>query len=224
MKKQALYEFAEAGDLDAVPQLRDNSVLQECRRIATIYRSNTLKPSINMVRIFRRCCGMQAQIKSLDELMMRERKGIIVQLESEYREAKQHEDLLSRALDEQKAEVNAMSEKMVQYNILKREAEANKELYDGLQTKLKEAQISAGLKSTNIRIVDPAMIPSTPVAAGQDPQYCPGDSRRLGRRNWTRATPRIYGQHREDSGRCGDPGASAFPGGCAGLRGQRQLR
>ena len=55
-----------------------------------------------------------------------------------------------------------MSEKLVQYNILKREAEANKSLYEGLQTKLKEAGISVGLKSSNIRIVDPAMVPSTP--------------------------------------------------------------
>ena len=105
---------------------------------------------------------LQAQIKALDEQMMRERKGIVTQLENDYREAKQHEDLLSKALDGQKAEVNAMSEKMLQYNILKREAEANKTLYDGLQTKLKEAQISSGLKSSNIRIVDPAMVPSTP--------------------------------------------------------------
>ena len=55
-----------------------------------------------------------------------------------------------------------MSEKMIQYNILKREAEANKTLYDSLETKLKEAQISSGFKSSNIRIVDPAMIPSAP--------------------------------------------------------------
>jgi succinoglycan biosynthesis transport protein ExoP len=105
---------------------------------------------------------LQAQMKDVQDQMSRERKGIVEQLESEYREAKQHEDLLSRALDEQKAEVNAMSEKMIQYNILKREAEANKSLYDSLQTKLKEAQISSGLKSSNIRIVDPAMVPSTP--------------------------------------------------------------
>src|SRR6202022_452204 len=53
-------------------------------------------------------------------------------------------------------------ERMVQYSILKREAEANKALYDGLLTKLKEAGITAGLKSSNIRVVDPAMVPSTP--------------------------------------------------------------
>jgi capsular exopolysaccharide synthesis family protein len=55
-----------------------------------------------------------------------------------------------------------MSERMVQYSILKREAETNKALYDGLLTKLKEAGISAGLRSSNIRIVDPAMVPTYP--------------------------------------------------------------
>src|SRR2546425_12205334 len=35
-------------------------------------------------------------------------------------------------------------------------------MYDGLLTKLKEANIAAGLKSSNIRVIDPAMIPSTP--------------------------------------------------------------
>ena len=51
---------------------------------------------------------------------------------------------------------------MVQYSMLKRDAEANKALYDGLLTKLKEAGISSALQSSNIRIVDPAMVPSYP--------------------------------------------------------------
>jgi len=56
-----------------------------------------------------------------------------------------------------------MAQTMIDYNILKRNAEADKSMYDGLLTKLKEANIAAGLKSSNIRVVDPAMIPSTPV-------------------------------------------------------------
>ena len=57
-----------------------------------------------------------------------------------------------------------MADKMVQYNILKRDAEANKELYDGLLQKLKEAGLNAGLLSSNIRVVDPAMVPGGPSA------------------------------------------------------------
>ena len=162
LKKQALYEFAKSGNLDAVPQLRDNSVLQDMQKkradLSIQYTDAVNQYGPNFPKVQR----LQVQMKALDDQMTRERQGIIAQLESEYREAKQHEDLLSRALDEQKTEVNGMSEKMIQYNILKREAEANKTLYDSLETKLKEAQISSGLKSSNIRIVDPAMIPSTP--------------------------------------------------------------
>ena len=162
LKRQALYEFAKSGDVDAVPQLRDDSVLRnmETKRadLAVQYTDAVNQYGPNYPKVQR----LQAQMKEVDDQMSRERKGIIAQLESEYREAKQHEDLLSRALDQQKAEVNAMSEKMIQYSILKREAEANKSLYDSLQTKLKEAEISSGLKSSNIRIIDPAMIPSTP--------------------------------------------------------------
>jgi succinoglycan biosynthesis transport protein ExoP len=162
LKKQALYEFAKTGDVDAVPQLRDNGALQEMQRkradLAVQYTDLVNQYGPNYPKVQR----VQLQMKEVDDQMARERKGILAQLESEYREAKQHEDLLNRALDQQKSEVNAMSEKMIQYNILKREAEANKTLYDSLQTKLKEAQISSGLKSSNIWIVDPAMIPSTP--------------------------------------------------------------
>ena len=55
-----------------------------------------------------------------------------------------------------------MAERLVEYNIIKREAEANKALYDGLMTKLKEVGISAALQSSNVRVVDPAMIPTSP--------------------------------------------------------------
>ena len=44
--------------------------------------------------------------------------------------------------NEQKIEVNQMSQSMVEYNILKREAEANKTMYDGLLTKLKRSELS----------------------------------------------------------------------------------
>ncbi len=55
-----------------------------------------------------------------------------------------------------------MSEKLVQYHILEHDAESNKQLYDSLQQKLKEASITAGLRSSNIRIVDPALVPTHP--------------------------------------------------------------
>jgi capsular exopolysaccharide synthesis family protein len=55
-----------------------------------------------------------------------------------------------------------LAEKLVQYHILEHDAESNKQLYDGLLQKLKEAGITAGLRSSNIRVVDPALVPTSP--------------------------------------------------------------
>jgi polysaccharide biosynthesis transport protein len=162
IKKQALYEFAKAGELEAVPQLRDSVALQGLQKarsdLSVQYTDAVNQYGPNFPKVQR----IQAQIKDVDEQITHQSKSVIIQLENDYKAALQLEELRSKALDQQKADTNVMSEKMVQYNILRREAEANKALYEGLLTKLKEAGISAGLRSSNVRIVDPAMIPSTP--------------------------------------------------------------
>jgi succinoglycan biosynthesis transport protein ExoP len=162
MKKESLYEFAKAGDLDSVPQIQNNAFLIDMLRkrdeITTQYNDALSQFGPNFPRVLR----LQAELKELDHNLDKQKQNIVNGLESDYREARQRETLLMQALDQQKADVNAMSEKLVEYNILKREAETNKALYDGLLTKLKEAGITAGLRSSNIRIVDPAMIPSSP--------------------------------------------------------------
>jgi succinoglycan biosynthesis transport protein ExoP len=162
LKKQALYEYAKAGDIDAVPEIRADALLQDLQKrradLSVQFTESVNQYGPNFPKVQR----LQAQMKEVDDQIARESRGIILQLESDYREAKQREELIRQALEVQKAETNNMAEKMVQYNILKRESEADKSLYEGLLTKLKEAGISEGLKSSNLRVVDPAMIPSYP--------------------------------------------------------------
>ena len=162
MKKESLYQFAKAGNLDAVPQVQSNSglvdLLKKRTEISAQYADALSQYGPNFPKVQR----LQAQLKEADDSIEREKKKILDVLESDYQEVRQREVMLTQRLDQQKAESNQMAEKLVEYNILKREAEANKSLYDGLMTKLKETAISQGLRSSNIRVVDPAMIPSTP--------------------------------------------------------------
>src|ERR1700731_4598966 len=162
MKKESLYQFAKSGNLDAVPQIQSNLALTELLKkrseVSSDYTDALNQYGPNFPKVQR----LQAQLKDYDQSIEKEKKNILAVLESDYREAQQRESLLTQALDQQKAETNQMAEKLVEYNILKREAEANKTLYEGLMTKLKETAISQGLRSFNIRVVDPAMIPSAP--------------------------------------------------------------
>jgi succinoglycan biosynthesis transport protein ExoP len=163
MRKESLYQFAKSGNLDAVPEVQGNSGLADLLRkradATSQYNDAVSQYGPNFPRVQR----LHAQLTEFDQSIEKEKQKILDVLESGYQEARQRETLLTQALDQQKAENNQMSGRLVEYNILKREAEANKSLYEGLMTKLKETAISQGLRSSNIRVVDPAMIPSTPV-------------------------------------------------------------
>lgn len=162
MRKESLYEFAKEGNLDAVPQVQNNTALMDVLKrrtdVSRDYNEALSQYGPNFPKVQR----LQAQLKDVDDSVEKEKQRILSGLESDFREARQRETMLTQALDVQKAEANQMAEKLVEYNILKREAEANKTLYDGLMTKFKETAISQSLRSSNIRVVDPAMIPSTP--------------------------------------------------------------
>jgi polysaccharide biosynthesis transport protein len=162
MKKEALFEFAKSGNVEAVPQIHDDSVLQDLLKkrsdTSTQYTDALNQYGPNYPKVQR----LQAQIGEIDKLIDNEKKNVLDQISSDYKASAERESLLSKALEQQKIEASQMAERLVQYNILTREAEANKAMYQGLLTKLKEADIAVGLKSSNIRVVDPAMIPSTP--------------------------------------------------------------
>ena len=162
IEKEAVYQLAQSGNYDAISAVRESAVIQDILKQQTTLSAQYTDAVSQYGPKFPKVLRIQAQLKDLDELINREKVNIGNQVEADYRGARQRELLLKEALDEQRAEVNQTAEKLVQYSILKREADTNKQLYDGMLQKLKEAGITAGLRSSNIRIVDPALIPSYP--------------------------------------------------------------
>jgi succinoglycan biosynthesis transport protein ExoP len=162
MKDEASYVMVKGGQLDALPEVQQNPVIQDLIKERNLLRDqyaaalSKYGPNYPTVR------HIQAQMTTVTNSLVQAKKGVAQEIVTEYHTAQQREDLLKKALEEQEQSSNAQAQKMVQYNILKREAETNKQLYDSLLEKLKEAGLSAGLRSSNLRIVDPAMVPPTP--------------------------------------------------------------
>ena len=103
------------------------------------------------------------QLKQVREAIEAEKTKMRDRLRDEYLAALQREDLLSSAFSQQKQEANHLNESSIEYSVLKRDAETNRQLYQDLLQKLKEAGVSAGLRSSNIRVVDIARTPTSPV-------------------------------------------------------------
>ena len=162
INKEAVYQLAQAGNYDAISAVRESPVIQDILKQESTMSAQYTDALNQYGPKFPKVVRLQAQLKDLDQLVGREKTNIANQMEAEYHGSRQRELLLKNALDEQKAQTNQMAEKLVQYSILKREADTNKQLYDGMLQKLKEAGITAGLRSSNIRVVDPALIPGGP--------------------------------------------------------------
>ena len=110
-------------------------------------------PSVQRVR---------RQIEQLDAALAIERKRILGSVTESFQLASRREELLRKEVLKQRALVNRLSDDFIQYDILKRDAESNRQLYEGLLQRLKEAGVSAGLRASNIAILDRAELPERP--------------------------------------------------------------
>jgi polysaccharide biosynthesis transport protein len=161
-QKEALYRMAVSGNVDALPAARTNDVISALVKhkseLDELYAEALDQYGPNFPKVLR----IAAQQKEVEQNLADARKVMVESVGIEFDTAKTHVELLQEALDKQKAEANDLAEKLVQYHILQHDAESNKQLYDGLLQKLKEAGITTGLRSTNIRVVDPALAPTSP--------------------------------------------------------------
>jgi capsular exopolysaccharide synthesis family protein len=83
-------------------------------------------------------------------------------LQAGYLMAKAKEESLQKAVHEQEQEALVMDSKQPDYNMLKRNAEADRQLYDSILTRMKETGVAGTLQSNNIRLIDPVQVPGAP--------------------------------------------------------------
>jgi succinoglycan biosynthesis transport protein ExoP len=105
---------------------------------------------------------VERQIEQLAVALAAERKRILSSVTESYQLASRREELFRKAVLHQRALVNQLSGDFIQYDVLKREAETNRQLYEGLLQRLKEAGVSAGLRASNVAILDRAELPERP--------------------------------------------------------------
>lgn len=109
---------------------------------------------------------LKARIDSLDEaigsLSGTARQARSGSLEEDYRAALASENELRNRVNALKSEVLNLRGSSVQYNILQREVDTNRSLYDALLQRYKEVGVTGGVGNSQVSIVDRADIPSNP--------------------------------------------------------------
>jgi len=104
-----------------------------------------------------------AQIDEIQRQLRDARENASRRVAVEYAESVTHEKMLETAVGATKEEFDRLNGHSFEYQDLKRQAEADKTLYEELVRKIKESGINAGFQNSAIRIADPARAAVKPV-------------------------------------------------------------
>ena len=139
MAKESVYRTIAQTTPDDFPQALRTPLIEKIE-------AGLLNDEQELARLSAQLGPAMPQVKQLEsrvgrarEQLRHERGLAIANARAEYETALDTENRLSQAFDGQKKLADQMSEAGIHYNILKREAETNKELYDGLLQRMKEA-------------------------------------------------------------------------------------
>jgi capsular exopolysaccharide synthesis family protein len=164
VSRQAKYELARSGRTDSLGQVLDDATLRTYdTKLADLRRelaelSSTLTPEHYKVK------RVQAQIAEMEADQKKARDRIVERISNDYQEAESREKMLSAEYQAQSSFLSGEAAKVTHYGILQREVETNRQLYESLLQKVKEAGISAALRASNIQVIDPAKPPAAPYA------------------------------------------------------------
>jgi polysaccharide biosynthesis transport protein len=161
-QKESLYRLIQAGDDGALPGVFDNHEMQELTLRLSDMQAQRAQLETTFSPDYPKLKELESQIDQAQQTLDQERARGAAHIQDEYLAAVRRENLLQQAFAQAQHDANDIAEKSVQYNILKREVDTNRALYDGLLDRLKQAGVAAGLKESNIRIVDPAVPPKKP--------------------------------------------------------------
>lgn len=161
--KEAKFRIVMIQNPELVANIAPESVLGTlCKQrfeVRTQYAQMTTKYGTAYPRVIQ----LQSQLNELDSIIGGEVTKVKEAVYAEYMAALKSEEMFRSSFDKQKQEAYKLNEDAIQYAIMRRDVESSRDLYEGLLKKLKEAGIMAGLKSSNINIIDPASVPLEPV-------------------------------------------------------------
>jgi len=162
IQKEANYRLAQSGDPSAFTKLDADSLQGKLRAQESDLQDQYAQATTQFGSGYPKVAALKNQLKQIQVSIEAEQKRLLSRVRDEYLAAVQREQLLSGAFNQQKQEANQLSEAAIEFTALKRDADTNRQLYQDLLQRLKEASVTAGLRSSNIRVVDVARIPIEP--------------------------------------------------------------
>ena len=161
-QKEADYETIKNMPVESLSPTLNNPTLQNYLVKMGDLKSQLANLSATYTPEHYKVLQVQAQIADLQKSIDAERAGILRHTQEDFQAAKRREDMLTAAYTEQAKTVSDMAGKTIQYQNLQHDVDTNRELYDALLLRIKQAGLAAAMRSSNVVVVDQAKPPVLP--------------------------------------------------------------
>jgi len=149
-------------DYDSLPAVINNTLIRTLKgqvvRLEGEYAflSTQFKPG------YARLAQLKAQMEETRRRLEQEIKTVVAGIESAYFASAAKEKGLRARMERQKAAAFGLKDASVKYAILAREVDTNRQLYDSVLHRMKEIEVSAELRASNVFVIDKAEPPVEP--------------------------------------------------------------
>ena len=162
IRAEATWQQARAGDGMGLPQVVASPLIQTLRveqaKLASEYQQKlpTFKPGYPEMQ------RLSSQMNEGKRQIATEVAHIRASLRNDYETAQKQELLLQSAIDQLKRDELDLQNRSIRYNMIKREVDTNRQLYDGLLQRFKEVGVVGDIGANNVTVVDQAEAPGRP--------------------------------------------------------------
>jgi len=172
MKKQAAYESVQGGSMEAGQVSAQGEALRRLSERLSDAEEKYAEVASRFAANHPENRKSAAQIAEIKLNITAMREKITQRAQVEYSEALNREALGQQAVRQAKSEFDHLNARSFEYQTAKREADADKKLYEELVRKIKEATINTSFQNSSIRIADlarpayKAVFPNIPLNLG----------------------------------------------------------
>jgi len=150
-------------DYNVLPAVIDNRLIQTLRIELTRLEGERADLATKVQPYDPVLNQFQARVEQTKRRLQQEIQRTVAGIKSAYTAAKQKEDELRAKMEQQKTLALGLKEAAVDYAILAREVDTNRQLYDSVLSRFKEMEVSAVLRASNVSVIDQAIPPAKPV-------------------------------------------------------------
>ncbi|WP_292068080.1 GumC family protein [Brevundimonas sp. UBA7664] len=156
------WRSARGVSLMALPEVLQNSTIQRLTEQRALLEGEYQQKLSLYQPDYPEMVRLKARIEEADSQILTIAGNIRTSIQSQYEIAANQERSLQAAVTGLTGDVLDLRDRSIQYNILQRELDTTRTLYEGLLQRYKEVGVTGGVASNNISIVDLATPPQTP--------------------------------------------------------------